>query len=115
MKNLNYITAMAVMLIGVGLVGLNAYAEDVTDSSTGVLNINAATVDELKMLPYIDSDTAQAIVTYRDSHGPFVSLDELDNVSGINRTLLNEISSHLTLEGESTFDPYGNIWPGFAF
>jgi len=58
------------------------------------------------MLPFVDRQTAENIVSYRDSNGPFSSIDELKNVNGITRTLLDDLSSHLKLEGSSDFDPY---------
>jgi competence ComEA-like helix-hairpin-helix protein len=106
MKNLRYILAMAVFLMGVGF---SVYASDdnITDNSSGALNINTATVQELSMLPFVDMQTAQNIVDFRDSHGPFTAIDELKNVKGITRPLLEDLISHLKLEGSSDFNPYG--------
>ncbi len=108
MKNLKYIVAMVVFLVGVGF---SVYASDdgVSDISTGALNINTATVQELSQLPFVDMQTAQNIVTYRDSHGPFTAIDELKNVKGITRTLLDDLRSHLKVVGPSEFNPYGAI------
>jgi competence ComEA-like helix-hairpin-helix protein len=106
MKNLKLILVMAVILLGLGF---SAYAVDSSDFGTGALNINTATVEELKMLPFVDSQTAQAIVDFRDSHGPFVSIDELNSVNGITRPLLIDLRSHLVLKGDSSYDPYGGL------
>ena len=106
MKNLKLILAMAVVLLGFGF---SAYAFDSADIGTGALNINTASVEQLKMLPFIDSGTAQAIIDFRGSHGPFVSIDELKNVNGITRPLLIDLRSHLILKGESNYDPYGAL------
>ena len=38
---------------------------------------------DLRRLPGIGEKRAQDIVDYREAHGPFQSVDELDNVSGI--------------------------------
>jgi competence protein ComEA len=108
MKNIKYIAAMAVFLIGVGF---SVYASDegITDISSGALNINTASVQELSMLPFVDMQTARNIVDFRDSHGPFTAIDELKNVKGITRPLLEDLSSHLKLDGSSDFNPYGAI------
>jgi competence ComEA-like helix-hairpin-helix protein len=108
MKNLKILLAMTVFLIGLGF---SVYASDegISDIGTGVLNINTATVQELSMLPYVDEETAQNIVSFRDSHGPFGAIEELENVKGITRPLLEELSSHLVLEGSSDFNPYGAL------
>lgn len=55
----------------------------VTDD--GIVHINAATVTELEQLPGVGPKTAQAIVTYREEHGPFTSVDHLEAVPGIGR------------------------------
>jgi competence protein ComEA len=98
--------AMAVLFLGVGF---SAYAAGSSDYVTGALNINNATVEQLRMLPFVDSQTAQAIVDFRNSHGPFVSIDEMKNVNGITRPLLIDLRSHLSLNGDSSYDPYGAL------
>ena len=51
--------------------------------SGGVVNINRASVAELDALPGIGPSTAQAIVDYRTTNGPFGSPEDLLNVKGI--------------------------------
>jgi competence ComEA-like helix-hairpin-helix protein len=105
MKNLKLMLAMAVILLGLGF---SAYASDngIRDITTGAININTSTAQELSMLPFVSRQTAENIVSYRDSNGSFSAIDELKNVKGITRTLLDDLSSHLKLEGSSDFDPY---------
>ena len=106
MKNLKLILAMAVIFLCLGFGGSSV---QVTDMSSGVLNINTATAKELSMLPFVDSKTAQAIVDYRDAHGPFVSIDDLLKVKGITRPLLIDLRTHLLLKGKSNFNQYGRL------
>lgn len=47
------------------------------------ININTATVDELKELPGIGDVISARIVAYREEHGFFSSVEELDKVRGI--------------------------------
>lgn len=47
------------------------------------ININTADVAMLDELPGVGPATAQAIVTYRDQHGPFASISGLEDVPGI--------------------------------
>ena len=52
------------------------------------IDLNAADVYELQRLPGIGEARAQDIVAYREEHGPFQSVDELDNVKGIGEGIL---------------------------
>ena len=52
-------------------------------TSSGLVNINRATAAELEKLPGVGPSTAQAIIDYRNSHGPFASPEDLLNVKGI--------------------------------
>jgi competence protein ComEA len=108
MKTLKIILAMTVFLVGLGF---SVYASDdgISDISSGALNINTATVQELSMLPFVDMQTARNIVNFRDSHGPLTSVDELRNVRGITRPFLDDLRSHLKVEGPSDFNPYGAL------
>jgi competence protein ComEA len=47
------------------------------------VHLNTATEDELDELPGVGPATAQAIIAYRDRHGPFASVDDLAEVRGI--------------------------------
>lgn len=47
------------------------------------IDINRATPDDLISLPGIGPALAQRIVDYRNEHGPFRSVEELERVSGI--------------------------------
>ena len=60
-------------------------------ASSGKLNINTATVDELESLPGIGGAKAAAIVEYRGTHGPFQRVDDLVEVSGIGDGILGSI------------------------
>lgn len=47
------------------------------------LDMNTATAEELTELPGIGESLADRIIAYRETHGPFTSLEDLLNVSGI--------------------------------
>lgn len=61
------------------------------------ININTATVSELTALDGIGTKRAEAIVRYRQAHGPFSSVEELLNVPGIGEGILADIRSDITL------------------
>lgn len=68
----------------------------------GVVNVNTATPAQLEMLPGIGPARARAIVEYRREHGPFKSVDDLVQVSGIGAKALEQIRSHCIVEGKTT-------------
>ena len=47
------------------------------------INLNTATLEQLDTLDGVGPATAQKILEYREQHGGFRSVDELDQVSGI--------------------------------
>lgn len=59
----------------------------------GPVNLNTATVDELDALPGVGPTIAQAIVDHRSEHGPFESVDQLIEVSGIGEAKLEQLRS----------------------
>jgi competence protein ComEA len=61
------------------------------------INLNTATVEDLDSIPGIGMVKAQSIITYRESHGSFTSLDDLLNVSGIGPSLLEQITPYIII------------------
>jgi competence protein ComEA len=51
--------------------------------SAGEVDVNRATVDELRTLPGIGPSRAAKLVAYREVHGPFATLESLADVPGI--------------------------------
>jgi competence protein ComEA len=49
----------------------------------GPVDVNHASAEELIALPGIGPALAARIIAYREEHGPFASLDELERVQGI--------------------------------
>ena len=47
------------------------------------VNLNTATLEQLDTLTGVGPATAQKILDYREQHGGFSSVDELDQVPGI--------------------------------
>ena len=66
-------------------------------ASTGKLNINTATASELEALPGVGEVIAQRIVDYRTANGPFGSVDELIDVSGIGESTLASMRELVTV------------------
>jgi competence protein ComEA len=48
-----------------------------------VVELNYASVDTLMQLPGMSAELAQAIVAFRDRHGPFITIETLTQIKGI--------------------------------
>ncbi|MHB8201799.1 MAG: ComEA family DNA-binding protein [Acidithiobacillus sp.] len=66
------------------------------------VNINTADATALDALPGIGPAKAQAVLEYRQAHGPFRSVDELASVHGIGPRLLERLRPVLSLDGATT-------------
>lgn len=62
-----------------------------TVSSDGGININSASASELEELPGVGPVLAQRIVEWRTANGPFTSIDDLGQVSGIGTSVLEQL------------------------
>jgi competence protein ComEA len=59
------------------------------------INLNTATLEQLDTLDGVGPATAQKILDYRQAHGGFGSVDELDQVPGIGEKRLAALREHL--------------------
>lgn len=66
-------------------------------SSQETVNINVADAKQLESLPGVGPTTAQAIIAYRTSHGPFRSVDDLGKVKGIGPSKLEQIRAQASV------------------
>ncbi len=62
------------------------------------LDLNAASEEELTALPGIGEELARRIVEYREAGGPFESVEELTEVSGIGPGKLAALEGLVTVE-----------------
>jgi competence protein ComEA len=61
------------------------------------LNINTATQTELTQLPGVGPGLARRIVEYRTANGPFQTIDDLQNVSGIGPSKFAKLAPYVRL------------------
>jgi len=72
-------------------------AAGASGATSGPVNINTATAEELDQLPGIGPTTAAAIVSDRGAHGPFASVDDLQRVRGIGPSKLEQLRDLVTV------------------
>lgn len=80
-------------------VGIEPVADPVRtgDAAEQVVNLNTATPAELESLPGIGPALAANIVAWRDEHGRFTVIDELQEVNGIGPAKLAALADRVTL------------------
>ncbi|GIO58627.1 hypothetical protein J43TS9_02010 [Paenibacillus cineris] len=61
------------------------------------VNVNTAGLTELTDLPGIGEAKAKAILEYRNQHGPFKSVADLDKVKGIGPKMLEKMKPYIQL------------------
>jgi competence ComEA-like helix-hairpin-helix protein len=67
----------------------------------GVVNLNSATPDELRLIPGVGPARVRNILAYRRAH-PFRTVDELARIKGIGRKTIRHWRMHLAVGGPST-------------
>ena len=67
------------------------------DSSSGLININRASKEELKTIPGIGDGIATKIIDYRAQNGNFSTIEDIMKVSGIKEKLFSKIKDYITV------------------
>jgi competence protein ComEA len=73
-------------------------SEDVSSDSDGTINLNTATAEQLMTLPGIGQSKADSILSYRETHGSFSSVEEIMNVDGIKEGVYNRIKDNIRVK-----------------
>ena len=79
--------------------GKNTNSESNTSNSQGIsnniVNINTATIEELKTLNGIGDSKAKSIIEYREQNGGFKSKEDIKNVTGIGEKMFERIKEQI--------------------
>lgn len=67
------------------------------DFAGALIDINNDSISELDQLPGVGPVIAQRIVDYRETNGPFTSIDELGEIEGISAEMAEDLRSLVTL------------------
>jgi competence protein ComEA len=70
----------------------------VNASLARIWNVNTVTLDELKTHPYFKYKLSNAIINYRQQHGPYVSLEELKKIVIVNDSIYRNITQYLKIK-----------------
>lgn len=68
-----------------------------SSTSNGKININTASIDELKNLTGIGDKKAKDIVSYRETNGNFNSIEDIMKVNGIGENAFAQIKEDITV------------------
>lgn len=63
----------------------------------GKIDLNAAGADALMTLPGIGASKAAGILSYREEHGGFASVEEIKNIPGIKDGVFSKIKDYITV------------------
>ncbi|NCP65670.1 MAG: helix-hairpin-helix domain-containing protein [Paraglaciecola sp.] len=61
------------------------------------VNVNTATLEELTALPGVGDKKAAAIIEYRTKFGKFTSLEQLAEVKGIGKKMLEKLAGQISI------------------
>ncbi|MCA1057982.1 helix-hairpin-helix domain-containing protein [Rossellomorea aquimaris] len=69
-----------------------------TEAGHDILNINTASQQDFETLPGIGPSKAASFVQYREENGPFSTIDEITNISGIGDKTFEKLKEHISVQ-----------------
>ncbi|WP_419701171.1 helix-hairpin-helix domain-containing protein [Mucilaginibacter sp. NFX135] len=62
------------------------------------MNVNAASLNELRRFPYLSFKQANAILEYHNQHGDYTSIEDMKNIAILDDGILRKIEPYLTFK-----------------
>jgi competence protein ComEA len=62
------------------------------------ININTATQQEFETLPGIGPAKASTFIQYREEHGPFETIEEIQNISGVGEKTFEKLKEYIYVQ-----------------
>lgn len=84
------------------LTAATLFTAPVQAESTGVVNVNTASAEQLSLLPRVGPSLAGKILDHREENGQFKKIEDLLLVSGIGDKLFALIEPFVRTSGETT-------------
>ena len=93
---------LALMFV-VGIAGLSPATVSAAELpaakvSVETIHLNQATAEQLQDLPGVGPALSERIISYRDQHGPFSSVDQLVAVKGVGQAKLASFKDRLSVD-----------------
>lgn len=74
-------------------------ADPFMESAGGKIDLNRASREQLESLPGVGAATSEAIVAYREEHGPFLEIEDLMQVPGIKEGRFSKLKDKIYVTG----------------
>ena len=98
----SYLLLLALMFVfgfaGVLPATVSAAESPAAQVSVEPIHLNNATAEQLQTLPGVGPALSERIVSYREEHGPFQTVDQLAEVKGIGAAKLAKLKEQLTID-----------------
>ena len=69
-------------------------------AAVSVINVNTASAEEIASIPGLGDKKSQAIIKYREKHGPFAKPEDLKKVGGIGNKLFEKIKPYVAIKAD---------------
>ncbi len=95
--------AILCLLVVVAMTGLSPVSSLVAenpaaDTTVEIIHLNQATAEQVQTLPGVGPALSEHILLYRTEHGPFRTVDPLEEVKGVGQAKLAKFRKQLTVE-----------------